>query len=68
MGTSFKTVKCVNDSGVVVSSDLSWSEDGVATVNEATKYEVLSSEHWARQILRFSQCYTNRLLTHYLNE
>ena len=35
--TSFKTVKSVKDLDVVVSSDLSRSEDDVATVNKANK-------------------------------
>ena len=37
MGTSLKDFKCVKDLGIMVSSDLSWSEHVNVTVNKANK-------------------------------
>ena len=37
LDTSLKTVKCVKDLGIMVSSDLSWSEHVNVTINKANK-------------------------------
>ena len=37
LGTSLKSVKCVKDIGIMVTSDLSWSEHVNVTVNKAKK-------------------------------
>ena len=38
LGTSLKSVKQVKDLGIMVSSDLSWSEQVNVTVNKATRF------------------------------
>ena len=37
LGTSLKTIKCVKDFGIMVSSDVSWSEHVDMTINKADK-------------------------------
>ena len=37
LGTSLKSLKCVKDLGIMVSSELSWSEPVNVTVNKANK-------------------------------
>ena len=44
LGTSLKSVKHVKDLGIMVSSDLSWSEQVNVTVNKAKKLLELTEE------------------------